>query len=58
MAGPGGQEFFRDRYGEPWIAYHSWTTPLTSYASGGVRSLRVDRVEIKDGSLAIRRSEN
>jgi beta-xylosidase len=53
MAGPGGQEFFRDRYGEPWIAYHSWTPPLTSYASGGVRSLRVDRVEIKDGVLQI-----
>jgi hypothetical protein len=58
MAGPGGQEFFRDRHGEPWIAYHAWTAPLSSYAAGGVRSLRVDRVQSRDGVLEIRRREN
>lgn len=53
MAGPGGQEFFRDRRGAPWIAYHAWTPPLSSYASGGARSLRLERVEIRDGALGL-----
>jgi beta-xylosidase len=58
MAGPGGQEFFRDRYGDPWIAYHAWRAPLTSYAAGGVRSLRVERVGTRNGALEIGRRED
>jgi beta-xylosidase len=58
IAGPGGPEFFRDRHGDPWIAYHAWTAPLSSYAAGGVRSLRVDRVAIRNGALEIRRRED
>jgi beta-xylosidase len=50
MAGPGGQEFFRDGWGRAWLAYHAWSAERASYSAGGVRSLRVERVEIRDGS--------
>lgn len=50
MAGPGGQEVFRDGWGRAWVAYHAWSAGRASYAAGGVRSLRVERVEFKDGS--------
>lgn len=42
--GPGGQEIFRDTFGDAWFAYHAWSAPKTSYASGGARSLRFARV--------------
>jgi hypothetical protein len=50
-AGPGGQEFFRDGWGRTWIAYHAWSAERPSYQAGGARSLRVERVEVRDGSL-------
>jgi beta-xylosidase len=50
MAGPGGQEFFRDGWGRAWVAYHAWSAGQPSYAAGGVRSLRVERVEFSDGA--------
>ncbi len=53
MAGPGGQEFFRDRRGDAWIAYHAWTAPKVSYASKGARSLRLERLRFVDGELAL-----
>ncbi len=52
VAGPGGQEFFRDRNGGLWIAYHAWTYPKTSYTSGGARSLRIDPVAF-DGNTPV-----
>jgi beta-xylosidase len=42
--GPGGQEFFTDTAGRPWMVYHAWTSPLTGYGSGGARSMRIDAV--------------
>jgi len=57
MAGPGGQEFFRDRRGDPWIAYHAWTAPNVSYAAKGARSLRVDRIALTDGVLRVVRPQ-
>jgi beta-xylosidase len=51
MAGPGGQEFFRDGWGRPWIAYHAWSAERPSYEAGGGRSLRIERVEVRNGSL-------
>jgi beta-xylosidase len=50
MAGPGGQEFFRDGWGRVWITYHAWSAERPSYQAGGARSLRVERVELRDGS--------
>ena len=49
VAGPGGQAFFRDAAGKLWIAYHAWTAPNTSYASGGARGMRIDPIAIIDG---------
>jgi hypothetical protein len=44
MLGPGGQELFQDERGAPWMAYHAWTAPKTSYGAGGARSLRLRRM--------------
>lgn len=49
--GPGGASFFRDEAGEPWIAYHAWTAPVTNYWSGGARSLRMAKVGFDEGRL-------
>ena len=51
--GPGGGEFFRDADGGAWLAYHAWTAPVTTYAGGGARSLRIDRLEIDAGTLSL-----
>ncbi len=47
--GPGGQEFFRDVTGQPYIAYHAWSAPNTTYTVGGVRSLRVEPIAVVGG---------
>ncbi len=47
--GPGGGELFTDPRGDRWLAYHAWTAPLTTYAGGGARSLRVDRLDFDAG---------
>ena len=44
VAGPGGASVFTDRLGGYWIAYAAWTAPKVGYASGGVRSMRIDRL--------------
>jgi beta-xylosidase len=44
VAGPGGQEFFRDVKGNLWMAYHAWDARFVGYAKLGRRSLRIDRV--------------
>lgn len=49
--GPGGASFFRDRAGDPWIAYHAWSAPKTSYWEGGARSLHLARVGFDEGRL-------
>jgi len=49
VLGPGGQEFFDDKNGRTWVAYHGWTAPLTSYPSGGARSLRIAPVTFPRG---------
>ncbi|HEY2510488.1 MAG TPA: glycoside hydrolase family 43 protein [Polyangiaceae bacterium] len=51
--GPGGGEFFADTQGSLWLAYHAWTAPTTTYAGGGARSLRIDRLEVSGGVLSL-----
>ena len=41
MLGPGGQTPFVDSGGQWWMAFHAWGSPLTTYASGGQRMLRI-----------------
>jgi hypothetical protein len=53
MLGPGGQEIFTDTLGRAWMAYHAWTAPHTTYCSGGVRSLRLSRLSLSDGTPTI-----
>jgi beta-xylosidase len=48
-AGPGGQDFWPHPDGGFWMAYHAWSPERVGYGNGGVRSLRVARVEIIDG---------
>jgi len=50
VAGPGGQEFFRDPKGALWMAYHAWDADRVGYDRGGRRSLRIDRVVMRDGN--------
>jgi beta-xylosidase len=47
--GPGGQEFFDDGAGGTLMAYHAWSAPKPSYASGGARTLRLSRVTFGSG---------
>jgi hypothetical protein len=49
--GPGGGEFFDDALGAHWLVYHAWTAPKTTYAGGGARSMRIDRLAIGDGGV-------
>jgi hypothetical protein len=50
--GPGGEELFVDRDGNLRMAYHAWSAPVTTYAAGGSRSLRIGRVTF-DGDAPI-----
>jgi beta-xylosidase len=51
--GPGGGEFFADQAGAPWLVYHAWTAPTTTYGGGGARSMRIDRLVIDGGALSL-----
>jgi hypothetical protein len=51
--GPGGGSFFDDARGDHWLVYHAWTAPQTTYAGGGMRSLRVDRLVYDGGALSL-----
>jgi Glycosyl hydrolases family 43 len=51
--GPGGGSFFDDALGAHWLVYHGWTAPSTTYAGGGARSLRVDRLVYTGGALSL-----
>jgi beta-xylosidase len=53
-AGPGGAEVFRDHEGRRWVAYHGWTAPWIGYTQGGVRSFRLDRIELVENPVAAR----
>ena len=44
VAGPGGQEFFTDRGGGIWMAFHGWAPGVVGYAAGGVRALHLARI--------------
>lgn len=44
--GPGGTSVFTARDGSTWIAYHAWSDDAVGYPSNGVRSMRIDRVDI------------
>jgi hypothetical protein len=44
VAGPGGGMAFIDDAGNVWLAHHGWAPQAVGYASGGVRTLRLDRV--------------
>jgi beta-xylosidase len=48
VAGPGHQCIVTDEQGQPWMAYHAWTTGKTGYPNGR-RTLRLDRLDFKDG---------
>ena len=50
VAGPGGQDFFRDGTGKLWMSYHGWDPRAVGYEHGGRRTLRIDRVIMKDGA--------
>lgn len=56
VAGPGGQGVVRDGAGQTWLSYHAWTAGQVGYnnGSGGVRSLRLDRLDWKDGVPVLR----
>jgi beta-xylosidase len=49
VAGPGGQDFFRTPDGKLWMSYHAWTAGRVGYPQGA-RTLRIDRVFMRDGS--------
>jgi hypothetical protein len=51
--GPGGGSFFDDALGAHWLVYHGWTAPQTTYAGGGRRSLRIDRLVYDNGALSL-----
>jgi beta-xylosidase len=51
--GPGGGAFFDDALGAHWLVYHGWTAPTTTYAGGGMRSLRVDRLVYGGAALSL-----
>lgn len=42
--GPGGQEFFTDRAGRMWMAFHAWLPGEVGYEEGGTRRLFVEQV--------------
>ena len=48
--GPGGGEFLEDAVGGRWLVYHAWTAPKTTYAGGGARSMRIDRLDVDSGA--------
>jgi len=48
VLGPGGQEFFTDRQGQVWMAYHAWTAPHAAYPAGA-RSLHLARIHFEAG---------
>lgn len=50
VAGPGAQDFFRDVNGRLWMSYHAWDASAVGYHNGGQRSLRIDRVTMRDGA--------
>jgi GH43 family beta-xylosidase len=42
--GPGGQEFFTDRAGRRWMAFHAWLPGEVGYANGGSRRLFLEEI--------------
>jgi beta-xylosidase len=48
VAGPGHQSILEDQNGQPWMVYHAWEQGNTGYPNGQ-RSLRIDRIQFKDG---------
>jgi beta-xylosidase len=50
VAGPGGQDFFRGQDGKLWMSYHGWNPGAVGYENHGRRTLRIDRVIMKDGA--------
>jgi len=46
VAGPGGASIFTDAVGDHWIVYHGWNPTHIGYENGGVRSMRVDRIDL------------
>jgi beta-xylosidase len=54
-AGPGGGETFIDRNGQRWLAYHAWSAARIGYRNGGVRSLRLMRLDLAPTDLVLTR---
>jgi beta-xylosidase len=55
VSGPGGQQIFVDDDGQPWLAYHAWTTGLVGYNGdpGHARSFRIDPLRFQAGELTL-----
>lgn len=53
-AGSGGQELFTDAVGDLRVAFHAWTPGAVGYPSGGARSLRIGRVDLRRSGPALR----
>jgi beta-xylosidase len=49
VLGPGGQEPFVDPLGQAWMAFHAWSAPYTTYASGGARRLHLAKLVFESG---------
>jgi beta-xylosidase len=52
-AGPGGAEVFEDLEGRWWLAYHGWSASRVGYRNGGVRSLRLDRIQLAGAQVVV-----
>lgn len=51
VVGPGHQTVVTDGAGQTWLAYHAWTLGAVGDASGGQRSMRLDRIGFKGGRV-------
>jgi beta-xylosidase len=56
VAGPGGQEWFVDRTGQVWMAYHGWRPGRVGYPVGA-RSLRLAKVSFAGGTPTVLRDD-
>ncbi len=51
-AGPGGQTTI-ELGGELWMAYHAWDPAAVGYENGGQRSMWLDRIVERDGTIEL-----
>ena len=56
--GPGGQEFFKDASGRPWLVFHGWARGHAGYENGGKRTIRFHPLSDMPPLLLEKRSIN